>query len=534
MPINFNSPVATDNYLTLVANLKDSIGALAMMLDPTLVGTVTGAPTGAKRINESTSALERWNGTSWTNQAVNGLKLSAGVSGFDNSMIVGNLATGMATIVPGGASAITPIFGANRNTTGAVALGAYVADGTNNLRAALFVDHTNSEWGLSSSASVTPAGFKFTIGHGSTKHFSIDASGVISALTASLLVQGGSLASPGLAVFGDTNTGLASLAADTLSFVAGGVEVFSANSAGNVGFGVAPGSTYRIDVVGLGRFSSNSLPQITVDRPGSSVNSLLGYSTTSGTVYAGQGAANTFAIGGSSNLTSSPWLQVSSSGVRAFSAGYGLLGLRDGGAYGGAGPNSNIDALVLESNGNTGISILTPNTAIAQIRFGDSDLNAGAGISHNNSGDITNLIGVLSGAGSTFLSASAGSLSVGAGWDLILPNAAPTNSYSAGYRGMPYSSGGSTTPSNRSLVGRCYDMNSGGTFTVNSGVYEAGDVVCVLNAGLTDSTIAQGTGMTLRKLGTTSSGSATLAGRGMATLYFQSASVCFVGGPGVS
>lgn len=213
---------------------------------------------------------------------------------------------------------------------------------------------------------------------------------------------------------------------------------------------------------------------------------------------------------------------------------YGNLGVRDGGAYGGAGPNSAVDGLTLESNVATGFSILTPNSVSAQLRFGDPELNAGAGLSHNHSSDTTNVIGMLSGAASTFLSASAGTLAVGTGWDLQLPNAAPTGTYTAGYRGVPYNSGGSLTPSNRALVGQCYDMTPGGTFTVDSGVYQAGDVVSVLNAGLSNSTIAQGAGMTMRLAGTTSSGSRTIGARGLATIYFQSSSVCFVSGAGVS
>lgn len=213
---------------------------------------------------------------------------------------------------------------------------------------------------------------------------------------------------------------------------------------------------------------------------------------------------------------------------------FGSLGVRDTGAYGGGAPSTSVDGFVLESSVNTGIAILTPNTASAQIRFGDPEVVSGAGISHVHSSDTTNLIGMLSGAASTFMTASAGALTVQTGWDLQLPNAAPTDQFSAGFRGVPYSSGGSTTPSNRSLVGRCYDMTSGGTFTVDGGVFQSGDVVSVLNAGLSSSTIAQGAGMTMRLAGTTSSGSRTIAARGLATIYFQSSSVCFVSGAGVS
>jgi len=65
MPIDFTKPTTADTYTTIPPGIKDAINALAMMLDPTLVGTVTSPPTGAKRLNESSGLVERFGGTSW-------------------------------------------------------------------------------------------------------------------------------------------------------------------------------------------------------------------------------------------------------------------------------------------------------------------------------------------------------------------------------------------------------------------------------------------------------------------------------------
>lgn len=55
---------------------------------------------------------------------------------------------------------------------------------------------------------------------------------------------------------------------------------------------------------------------------------------------------------------------------------YGLgVGTRTGGVYGGAGPNTARDDIVIESNGSAGISILTPNTNTGSIVFGDPESN---------------------------------------------------------------------------------------------------------------------------------------------------------------
>lgn len=73
------------------------------------------------------------------------------------------------------------------------------------------------------------------------------------------------------------------------------------------------------------------------------------------------------------------------------------------------------------------------------------------------------------------------------------------------------------------------------SYTVNTGVHAAGDVLTVLNdTGTGAVTIVQGTSVTLYLAGTATTGSRTVGVRGLATIYFASATVAYVSGPGVT
>ena len=72
-----------------------------------------------------------------------------------------------------------------------------------------------------------------------------------------------------------------------------------------------------------------------------------------------------------------------------------------------------------------------------------------------------------------------------------------------------------------------------GNPTITGSVFTAGDVL-VLYAGSAARTITQGAGMTMRLDGTATTGSRTLAARGMAVVYLVSATECVVSGGAVS
>ena len=70
--------------------------------------------------------------------------------------------------------------------------------------------------------------------------------------------------------------------------------------------------------------------------------------------------------------------------------------------------------------------------------------------------------------------------------------------------------------------------------TVPASVFAANDVVTVYNNSAGSLSLTQGTGLTLRLVGTATTGSRTLAQRGLATLVFISATECVVSGGGVT
>ncbi len=73
------------------------------------------------------------------------------------------------------------------------------------------------------------------------------------------------------------------------------------------------------------------------------------------------------------------------------------------------------------------------------------------------------------------------------------------------------------------------------TYTVLNSTHATDDMICALNANSTGAlTVAPGSGVTMYKNGTTTTGSVTVAPRGMVSLFFESPSVVYASGPGVT
>ena len=81
MSTDFSKPLVTDAYATLLPGIQAAINDLVRGLDPTLTGTSTNIPVGAKRINETTGWIERFNGTSWVIYSMTGVFSSLSSSG---------------------------------------------------------------------------------------------------------------------------------------------------------------------------------------------------------------------------------------------------------------------------------------------------------------------------------------------------------------------------------------------------------------------------------------------------------------------
>jgi hypothetical protein len=76
-------------------------------------------------------------------------------------------------------------------------------------------------------------------------------------------------------------------------------------------------------------------------------------------------------------------------------------------------------------------------------------------------------------------------------------------------------------------------INAAGTITIPNSVFSQGHAFSIYNNSGSSITISAGI-TTMRLAGTATTGSRTLAQRGMATVWFESGTECVVGGPGVT
>lgn len=102
-----------------------------------------------------------------------------------------------------------------------------------------------------------------------------------------------------------------------------------------------------------------------------------------------------------------------------------------------------------------------------------------------------------------------------------------TGGFEIGYRKVPLTSV-STVTADATIVGRGYLATS--TVTVPANVFVAGDIFSVINNSAANISIVQGSGLTMRLVNTATTGTRTLAQRGIATIMFVSATECIVTG----
>jgi len=82
-------------------------------------------------------------------------------------------------------------------------------------------------------------------------------------------------------------------------------------------------------------------------------------------------------------------------------------------------------------------------------------------------------------------------------------------------------------------AGKGVGISSGGV-TVPQNVFASGDAVTIINQSGSDQTITQGSGVTMYNAADASTGNRTLAGRGMATIWFNNGTSCYISGAGLS
>ena len=81
-------------------------------------------------------------------------------------------------------------------------------------------------------------------------------------------------------------------------------------------------------------------------------------------------------------------------------------------------------------------------------------------------------------------------------------------------------------------AGTC--IKASGNVTVPNSVFSQANVVSIINNTSGDLSIIQGSGVTMYNTADAATGNRTLATRGMATMIFDSASVCYISGSGLS
>ena len=86
---------------------------------------------------------------------------------------------------------------------------------------------------------------------------------------------------------------------------------------------------------------------------------------------------------------------------------------------------------------------------------------------------------------------------------------------------------------NANGAGRVIYISTGGV-TVNPSVMSGGDAVTIINNSGSDQTITQGSSMTLYFAADATTGNRTLAGRGMATIWFADHNIAYISGAGLS
>jgi hypothetical protein len=100
-------------------------------------------------------------------------------------------------------------------------------------------------------------------------------------------------------------------------------------------------------------------------------------------------------------------------------------------------------------------------------------------------------------------------------------------------RSIPSNAQGSAHVATAADAGKAIYISTGGV-TINNSVFSAGDAVTIINNSGSDQTITQGSGVTIHNAADAATGNRTLAGRGMATVWFASASVAYISGAGLS
>ena len=193
----------------------------------------------------------------------------------------------------------------------------------------------------------------------------------------------------------------------------------------------------------------------------------------------------------------------------------------------------------LTVNGTT-TTVASTNTTITDNLL---ELNSGAGSNANDSGILIErgstgdnaiiawdesadkfIVGTTTGTAS-----STGNITIAAG-TLVTSTVEDSK---GNVRSIPSNAQSSAHVAVAADAGKAIYISTGGV-TINNSVFAAGDAVTIINNSGSDQTITQGSGVTIHNAADAATGNRTLAGRGMATVWFASASVAYISGAGLS
>ena len=100
-------------------------------------------------------------------------------------------------------------------------------------------------------------------------------------------------------------------------------------------------------------------------------------------------------------------------------------------------------------------------------------------------------------------------------------------------RSLPYTSKSSAHTIVATDAGKVIYISTGGV-TLPNAVMSGGDMITIINNSGSDQTLTQDSGLTLYNTADASTGNRTLAGRGMATVWYHGGSLAYISGAGLS
>lgn len=253
----------------------------------------------------------------------------------------------------------------------------------------------------------------------------------------------GAVGTPGFRFAGDADTGWWQSALDTQDWSIAGVNRLQLTSTG----------LRRITGSGSGLTANSNVDDLVLDGSSNVGISMLTPNTASGSIYFGDPESNvagrivyahtadsmTFYTAGTVSMTiSSAGLGTFAGGVKATTGGL----TAQSGTSTGATANASADDIVVDGTDDNGISLLTDNTGVSYLMFGDTDDTYIGGLRYQHSTDTISIF-----VGNVYaVTATSGTFSFSTGVDPILSTSTdPTAPGSMGFRGAPVVTRNSTT-----------------------------------------------------------------------------------------